>query len=224
MNIRNLLLLIIVLIISYFIYSDRNTNTIRYKIDGDEIYQMDSINRMEYSRFNIKTKESVRWYAKEICKEVLKIKINAKILVLGVGLGGIIIELSNKRPDLTIVGIDISDINFDIVTKYKGSNQVILIKEDANEYIKNPEITFDGIICDLYVDGKVPIFVFSDEYINNIFKILNSDGKYIINIPEGLHNIFLNSLNQNLNNINYHVKKEFNDNNYYQNEIVIVSK
>ena len=115
MNIRNIIILIIVLIISYFIYLDRNTNTIRYKIDGDEIYQMDSINRMEYSRFNIKTKECVRWYAKEICKEVLKIKMNSKILVLGVGLGCIIIELSNKRQDLTIIGIDISDINYDIV-------------------------------------------------------------------------------------------------------------
>lgn len=224
MNIRNIKLLILVLIICYFIYRDINNNTIRYKIDGDEIYQMDSINRMEYSRFNIKTKESVRWYAKEICKEVLKVKMNAKILVLGVGLGGIIIELSNKRPDLIIVGIDISDINFDIVTKYKGSNQVTLIKEDANKYIKNSEITFDVIICDLYVDGKVPRFVFSDEYINNIFNILNSNGKYIINIPEILHDIFLKSLNQNRDNINYYVKKEFDDYQNYQNEIVIVSK
>lgn len=224
MNIRNIIILIIVLIISYFIYRDRNTNTIRYKIDGDEIYQMDSINRMEYSRFNIKTRECVRWYAKEICKEVLKIKMNAKILVLGVGLGCIIIELSNKRQDLTIIGIDISDINYDIVRKYKGSNQVTLIKEDANEYIKNSEITYDVVICDLYIDGKVPLFVFSDEYINNIFNILNSLGKYIINIPEKLDNILLSKLSDNRNNLNYDIKKENTNFSYYQNEIVIVTK
>jgi spermidine synthase len=224
MNIRNLIILIIVLIISYFIYRDRNTNTSRYKIDGDEIYQMDSINRMEYSRFNIKTRECVRWYAKEICKEVLKIKMNAKILVLGVGLGCIIVELSNKRPDLAIVGIDISDINYDIVRKYKGSNQVTLIKEDANEYIKDSGITFDVVICDLYIDGKVPIFVFSDEYLNNIFNILNPLGKYIINIPEKLDNILLNKLSEYHNNLNYDIKKENTNFSYYQNEIVIVSK
>jgi SAM-dependent methyltransferase len=224
MNIRNIILLIIVLIIIYFIYRDRNTNTLRYKIDGDEIYQMDSINKMEYSRFNIKTKECVRWYAKEICKEVLKTKMNAKILVLGVGLGGIIIELSNKRPDLIIIGIDISDINNDIINKYKGSNNVTLIKEDANKYINNLENTFDVIICDLYVDGKVPIFVLSDEYINNIFNLLNSNGKYIINIPERLHNVLVNKLNDNYNNLNYDINKEFSNINYNQNEIVIVSK
>jgi 2-polyprenyl-3-methyl-5-hydroxy-6-metoxy-1,4-benzoquinol methylase len=224
MNIRNIIILIIVLIISYFIYRDRNTNTIRYKIDGDEIYQMDSINRMEYSRFNIKTRECVRWYAKEICKEVLKTKMNAKILVLGVGLGCIIIELSNKRPDLTIIGIDISDINYDIVRKYKGSNQVTLIKEDANEYINNSEITFDVVICDLYIDGKVPLFVFSDEYLNNIFNILNPLGKYIINIPEKLDNILLSKLSDNRNNLNYDIKKENTNFSYYQNEIVIVTK
>jgi spermidine synthase len=184
---------------------------------------MDSINRMEYSRFNIRTKECVRWYAKEMCNEILKLKIDAKILVLGVGLGGIIIELSNKRPDLTIIGIDISDINFDIVTKYKGSDQVRLIKEDANEYIKNPNL-FDGIICDLYVNGKVPLFVLSDEYINNIFNILKSNGKYIINIPEGLHNKLLDNLNNNINNLNYKIKKESPHYNKYQNELVIVTK
>ena len=74
MNIRNIIISIIILIIFYFIYNDVNTNTLRYQIDGDEIYQMDSINNMEYSRFNIKTKECVRWYAKEICREVLKTK------------------------------------------------------------------------------------------------------------------------------------------------------
>jgi spermidine synthase len=223
MNIRNIIISIIILIIFYFIYNDVNTNTLRYQIDGDEIYQMDSINNMEYSRFNIKTKECVRWYAKEICREVLKTKMNAKILVLGVGLGGIIIELSNKRPDLIIVGIDISDMNNDIIEKYKGSNNVTLIKEDANKYIKNPNL-FDVIICDLYVDGKVPIFVFSDEYINNIFNILNSNGKYIINIPEWSHNILLNSFNKNYNNINYDVNKEFINYQKFQNEIVIITK
>ena len=64
-------------------------------------------------------------------------------------------------------------MNNDIIEKYKGSNNVTLIKEDANKYIKNPNL-FDVIICDLYVDGKVPIFVFSNEYINNIFNILIS--------------------------------------------------
>jgi hypothetical protein len=37
MNIRNIIISIIIIIIYYFIYLDRNTNTSRYKIDGDEI-------------------------------------------------------------------------------------------------------------------------------------------------------------------------------------------
>ena len=178
-----ILQIIVCNIISYVIYEYyiNKPSNLPYEISGDDIYQKDPLNNGEYSRFNSITKESVHWLSRSICNEILHAKkLKCKVLVLGVALGDMIIHLSNKRPDFIITGIDISDINFDIVKQYSKTN-ILLLKEDANVYIENTNETYDYIICDLFDSLKIPDFVFSVKFLNKINNMLTSEGTFLIN-------------------------------------------
>ena len=102
------------------------------QIIGDDIVH--TVSGGEYSRFNYKIKECKHWYSITICNKVLNsIYENRKykVLVLGVALGGIIVHLLDKNKNIDIVGIDISDINYDIVRTYSDNSRLKLIKDDA---------------------------------------------------------------------------------------------
>jgi spermidine synthase len=155
---------------------------------GEVIYDEDDIIDYvaggEYSRFNIKTKEVQHWYAKEICNTVISHSTslkNIKILVLGVALGGIIIHLLDKLKLAHVTGIDITGINFHIVQQYSPKDRLLLIEHDAEIFIKTTTETFDFIICDIFNDTNVPDFVLSEEFLKNIYKKLNANGKFLIN-------------------------------------------
>ena len=212
------------ILIKYKILGLLTLNFSRYTIDNDEIYQSDLYNKIEYSRFNIKTKECVRWYAHQMSNELLNLNLNSKVLVLGVGLGGIIIELSNKRRDIIITGVDISDINSDIVMKYGNSEKITLIKEDANDYIRESNDMYDGIICDLFDSIYVPEFVFTYAFLNKINNMLNKNGKFIINVPESNIEILKPVLDESFPNNPYYLKKEFFEKRPNQNILSIVVK
>jgi len=216
--------LIVIIIIKYRIIEFIPINFSRYDIENDEIYQFDLYNKIEYSRFNIKTKECVRWYAHQMSNELLNLNQNSKVLVLGVGLGGIIVELSNKRPDLVITGVDISDINSDIVMKYGNTKKIKLIKQDANDYISESNEMYDGIICDLFDSIYVPEFVFTFIFLNKINNMLNKNGKFIINVPECNIEKLKPLLDESFPNNSYQLKKEFFEKRPYQNILGIVIK
>jgi hypothetical protein len=165
----------------YYIFFNKSSYK-PYLIDDNYIYQTDPYNKGEYSRFNYKTKECVSWIAKKICNEILFSckKLKPKILVLGVALGEMIVHLSNKRPDFIITGIDISDINFNIVNQYSSKN-ITLIKEDANIFIKNSNDIYDYIICDIFDSVSMPDFVLSKEFLDKINIMLIQNGKFLLN-------------------------------------------
>ena len=170
-------------------------NGTNIKIVGDDIVYV--VNEGEYSRFNYKTKECKHWYSITICNKVLNsIYENRKykILVLGVALGGIIVHLLDKNKNIEIVGVDISDINYDIVRTYSDNSRLKLIKDDAEIYMKNNNEKYDFIICDVFNDLDVPKFVTTTTFLNNINRSLVNDGYFLINTikmnKDNLHDIF----------------------------------
>ena len=170
-------------------------NGTNIKIVGDDIVYV--VNEGEYSRFNYKTKECKHWYSITICNKVLNsIYENRKykILVLGVALGGIIVHLLDKNKNIEIVGVDISDINYDIVRTYSDNSRLKLIKDDAEIYMKNNNEKYDFIICDVFNDLDVPKFVTTTTFLNNINRSLVNDGYVLINTikmnKDNLHDIF----------------------------------
>jgi len=173
---------------------------------GNEIFSILD-NSIYFSSFNLKTKEVQFWYCKKICEEIIKdVEKNPSrkynILLLGVDLGGILINLTNKLNNVFIIGIDISDIYFNIIEKFSPPNTFKLIKTDAEQFMREQrKNTFDYIICDIFDGIKLPDFVLSNEFLSNINKNLSPGGKFLINtigvyyltIKDKFEKIFLNS-------------------------------
>jgi len=173
---------------------------------GNEIFSiLDDLTH--FSSFNLKSKEVQFWYCKKICEEIIKdVQKNPlrkyNILLLGVDLGGILINLSNKLNNVFITGIDISNIYFNIIEEFSPHNTFKLIKTDAKQFMKeHRKNTFDYIICDIFNGTKLPDFVLSKEFLSDINKNLSPSGKFLINtigvdylkIKDQFQKIFLNS-------------------------------
>lgn len=153
-----------------------------YIIEGDEIYQPASeIINGEHSRFNYKTKECSHWYCLKIMNNILNNKYK-NVLILGVALGGQIIHLLNKDPDINVTGVDIDDNNFHIVEKFSDKNRLRLIKDDANNYITKTNDTYDVIVCDIFNGKNILDFVLTPPFLNKINTMLvNSKSKFLLN-------------------------------------------
>jgi len=186
---RTLLILIIIFILGYCLldntlekFSDVQSEGDKYYFKDDEIYYKYGNTNIEYSRFNVKTKEVKHWYARQIVDKVLKNKKNKKVLVLGVSLGGIIVELLEKNKNMEIVGVDIEDTHFDIVRKYSDNNRLKLYKADANDFVIKMKDKYDVIIVDLFVGDKVPKFVTKNKrFMKKLNQNLNIGGVLLIN-------------------------------------------
>jgi len=187
---------------------------VNYTIEGDEIYQKLEDNNVEYSRFNYKTKECKHWY----CKEMIKQVTNKKVLVLGVALGGIIINILDKYKNATVTGVDISDENFDLVKKYSDTNRLTLVEEDAKVYIEKTKEKFDIIICDVFINKYVPEFVLSKDFLDKINKMLLPNGKFLINTIDIDVKRLLSIMNESFRNATIETKTN------YLNNLVFVTK
>lgn len=174
----------------------KEPSNVKYIITDEEIYypMIDNGIELEYSRFNYKTKEVGHIYAKKIMKQVTS--NHPKILVLGVALGGIIINILDKYPNSKVTGVDITDEYFDLVRKYSDNSRLTLIKEDAQEYIANNsgKTAFDIIICDISDGLSIPLFTVSKPFLDKINKMILPNGKFIINTIDNDDNFIQTSL------------------------------
>jgi len=182
-------------------FSDENSNNIKYIMTDEEIYYpiVDNGQKLEYSRFNYITKEVQHQYAKDIMKQVTS--NHPKILVLGVALGGILINILDKYPKAKVVGVDITDEYFDLVRTYSDTSRLILIKDDAEHYIKNSNINmFDIIICDIFDGLSIPTFVLSKPFLDKINRMILPNGKFVINTISINDNMIQNILSKSFTN------------------------
>jgi len=180
-------------------FSSESSSNTKYIITDDEIYYplVDNGHTFEYSRFNYITKEVKHKYAKAMMKEITK--DHPKILVLGVALGGIIINILDKYPQSQVTGIDITDEYFDLVKKYSDTSRLELIKTDAEHYISNT--AFDIILCDIFDGLSMPSFILSKPFLDKINRMILPKGKFVINtiridnmiMQQKLHNSFTNN-------------------------------
>jgi ubiquinone/menaquinone biosynthesis C-methylase UbiE len=195
-----LVLLLLLLNVSQESFSNNtnfpNTNfpNTKYIITDEEIYYpvIDDNKELEYSRFNYKTKQVKHKYAIEIMNQITE--KHKKILVLGVALGGIIINILDKYPKAQVVGIDIIDEFFDLVRKYSDTSRLTLIEEDAEKYIEMNQDLFDIIICDICDGYLIPPFVLNKPFLDKINKMLLPNGKFIINTIKLDDNMMQNTL------------------------------
>ncbi|WP_299438391.1 spermidine synthase [uncultured Aquimarina sp.] len=109
----------------------------------------------------------------------------ANILLLGMGGGSVIDTLINRynhRGSITAVEIDpvvieLAEKEFDI----KENKDLIIISEDAMDYVANCQKTYDLIIIDLFIDLKVPSKFYKILFWDQLIKLIKPKGNVLFN-------------------------------------------
>jgi spermidine synthase len=107
------------------------------------------------------------------------------ILVLGMGGGSVIHSLRNDfnySSKITAVEIDpvvyqLAQTEFGIV----ASLDLILVLQDAKDYMQNNKEKFDLLMIDIFIDTEVPTPFMEKEFWTNIHKAMNPNAKVIFN-------------------------------------------
>ena len=114
-----------------------------------------------------------------------KIKSAANIIVLGVA-GGSVIKILREEYQNSgkITGIELDEKSIELANKYFGLNQidnVEIVIDDASEFIKNDSRKYDLVIIDIFQDNVMPDFLFTNDFIENVKKIVNIKGWVLFN-------------------------------------------
>lgn len=114
-----------------------------------------------------------------------KIKKYDTALILGVG-GGSVISTLQKEFDFhgEIIGVELDEKTIEIANQYFGLNtfeNTEIIIEDASLFVKKTNRKFDLIIIDIFQDKIMPDFLFEDDFINTISKIVTKNGSVLFN-------------------------------------------
>lgn len=108
-------------------------------------------------------------------------------LVLGVGGGTVMTLLSSSFPGIKQTCVDIDKVILDIAKKYFSIHliqNIKLIQADAKTYVKQSVArnkTYDSIIIDLSIGGRIPTFVEQKEFIQFIHSLLSPKGFVCLN-------------------------------------------
>jgi len=127
---------------------------------------------------------------KVLRKGLLKIgsdKINQMqhILILGVAGGSVVKTLTEEfNFDKQITGVELDPVVIKIANKFFNLNDISnfeIILDDANKYVAETKLLFDLIIIDIFEDCFMPEFLYSNQFTNNIKRILKPKGYIIFN-------------------------------------------
>jgi spermidine synthase len=99
---------------------------------------------------------------------------------------GTIISLlkDNYKINCEITAIEKDDIVIELARKYFNIakfNSLEIINEDAFNFTSETSNKYDLIISDLFIDGNVPKIFASNEYLQNLKKLLTNSGCIIYN-------------------------------------------
>lgn len=106
-------------------------------------------------------------------------------LILGVA-GGSVIQTLRYEMGYTgkIVGVEIDPKVIELAVKYFNLDQIndlTIIIDDAQNYLKSTTATFDLIIIDIFTDNLMPGFLFSEVFYQNLEKCLQENGSIVFN-------------------------------------------
>lgn len=107
------------------------------------------------------------------------------ILVLGVGGGSVIKTLVNEvQFEGNIKGVELDKDIIELANKYfqlhKIPNLEIVI-QDAEEFVRQENKTYDLIVLDIFQDKDMPSFLFEPEFSDLLLSLLNPDGYILFN-------------------------------------------
>jgi spermidine synthase len=118
--------------------------------------------------------------------QLLKQFRRRNILLLGLGGGTIPLVANTRIPNCKVTAVDITRDSIEIVRQFvhpdDGVN-VRYVQQSAEPFLNaEPSEQYDVVIEDMYDNKEVPGFIYNHEYVQNILRVLNSDGIFISNI------------------------------------------
>lgn len=106
-------------------------------------------------------------------------------LVLGVAGGSVIKTLVEEiKYNGKITGVEIDKNVLGLAKKYFKLNEnknLVLVNEDAFEFVLKTSEKYDLIIIDIFQDTVMPNFLFEDFFINHVNTLLNVNGFILFN-------------------------------------------
>jgi spermidine synthase len=150
------------------------------------------------------------------------------ILVLGVAGGSVIKTLVDEfQFTRKITGIEIDDEITTIANQYFKLKEIFNytpISADAKLFVEDCKEQFDLIIIDIFQDATMPDFLFENEFISNIKRLLQTNGFILFNTmnldKEGVNKN--KEFVSNFETSNF-IVKEFKNIEVY-NELIIIEK
>lgn len=113
-----------------------------------------------------------------------KISTYHNSLLLGVAGGCVIKILKKYNFKGKITGIELDPEIITVAKNYFKLNEYTdleVIEGDANDYVKHANNHYDLIIVDIFQDNIMPDFLFSDDFIVNLKRILSDNGTILFN-------------------------------------------
>ena len=119
-------------------------------------------------------------------------------LILGVA-GGSVIKLLQNEFGFTgkITGIELDKEIIEIANKYFNLHKIKnfeLINEDASIYVRNIKRQFDFIVVDIFQDNIMPDFLFTEQFVSDLKRIVANKGTILFNSIATLSNEFERNL------------------------------
>lgn len=130
----------------------------------------------------------VFWYTQRMAEVVAQAPSHDRILVLGGGAFTLPQYLAKTYPDSTVDVVEIDPELADIARQYfyyEDPKNVRMIFEDARTYLNRSEQKYDAILVDVYSDSSVPFSLMTQQYGNQVERLLNSNGVVIVNMIAG---------------------------------------
>ncbi|WCM42295.1 fused MFS/spermidine synthase [Flavobacterium sp. CBA20B-1] len=119
----------------------------------------------------------------------------ASILVLGLGGGDVVQQLRrNFQSKAVITAVEIDPMVIQVAMNEFGiiPNQSLeIVNNDAFQFIKYSSKRYHVVIVDLFNDTEIPEFVFQNSFVEQIYKVLYTNGTAIFNtfILNEVHNL-----------------------------------
>ncbi|HUH26431.1 MAG TPA: fused MFS/spermidine synthase [Flavobacterium sp.] len=149
---------------------------------------------------------------------------SCELLVLGLGGGDVIKQLRTQfHSEAKITAVEIDPVMIEVAMnefQILPGNQLDIVNEDAELFLKYTKKTFDVIIVDLFYDVTIPSFVFNPSFITSILKTLRTNGSVIFNtfILEDVHEQRNNQL---IDLLKHHFELQSFKNIYGHNHLII---
>lgn len=107
------------------------------------------------------------------------------ILILGVAAGSVVNTLINDfKFDKNIIGIELDAEVIEIANSYFNLDKIDNFKciiDDAEKFVSTTNNNYNLIIIDIFKDTEMPSFLFENNFINNIKRILDVNGYILFN-------------------------------------------